>query len=260
VHPSWRDLVIDRLVGDDRGRRAFLERCGVDGAILAISVAGGRHGERALPLLRADADWDALTGRLREALRDGEERDVTRLLDALAATSTAGLDGEPRGELAALAGVCLERVRARGRDPDLPPVVLESWLRLAAVQDKPPAIPDLAHRWSELLPPDPVVWDEPAERQQAEDWLGFALLLSETAPQALRHLGFPDHYAAQLGRLREEAIRHDEPEVLERVRRLDPDVVLRPDPGLRLEWADHRPLDGPGVADDALVARVLADL
>jgi hypothetical protein len=259
VHPSWRDLVIDRLVGDDRGRRAFLERCGVDGAILAISVAGGRHGERALPLLRADADWDALTGRVRQALRDGEERDVTRLLDALAAASTAGLDGARRRELAALAGVCLERVQARWRDPDLPPVVLESWLRLAAVQDAPPAIPELVHRWSELLPPDPLDWDEPAEREQAVDWLGFALLVSETAPEALRRLGFPDHYTAQLGRLREGAIRQPAPDVLERLRQLDAD--LPPLPDLPREWADRTALAGaPTVADDALVARVLADL
>src|SRR5262249_39233252 len=61
VHPSWRDLLIDELAGDAASRLAFLSRCGLDGALVALSVGGGPAGERRLPLLRADADWDALT-------------------------------------------------------------------------------------------------------------------------------------------------------------------------------------------------------
>ena len=60
VHPSWRDLVIEALAEDAETRRHFLPRCGVDGAAVALSGGGGAAGERERPLLRCDADWDAL--------------------------------------------------------------------------------------------------------------------------------------------------------------------------------------------------------
>ena len=60
VHPSWRDLVIEELAEDAETRRHFLARCGVDGAAIALSGSGGAEGARERPLLREDADWDAL--------------------------------------------------------------------------------------------------------------------------------------------------------------------------------------------------------
>ena len=60
VHPSWRDLVIESLAADGEARRHFLPRCGVDGVAIALSWGGGASGERERPLLRCDADWDAL--------------------------------------------------------------------------------------------------------------------------------------------------------------------------------------------------------
>ena len=52
--------MIESLAEDAETRRHFLARCGVDGAALALSGAGGAAGERERPLLREDADWDAL--------------------------------------------------------------------------------------------------------------------------------------------------------------------------------------------------------
>jgi hypothetical protein len=49
VHPSWRDLVIEEVAATPGSRRDFLHRCGIDGALLALSTAGGAGGER----------WDA---------------------------------------------------------------------------------------------------------------------------------------------------------------------------------------------------------
>src|ERR1044072_990161 len=60
VHPSWRDLVIEALAADPDPRRHFLRCCGVDGVAIALSFGGGAAGERERPLLRCDADWDAL--------------------------------------------------------------------------------------------------------------------------------------------------------------------------------------------------------
>lgn len=85
VHPSWRDLVIDRLREDATERRSFLRRCGTYGALLALSGGGGVSGERELPLLIDDADWDALTDRLGELLRELEDATL-RVCCSLAAS------------------------------------------------------------------------------------------------------------------------------------------------------------------------------
>ncbi len=70
VHPTWRDLVIETLIADDRARRHFLRRTGVHGVELALSTAGGRAGARRLPLIQTDADGDALADRLYELVAE----------------------------------------------------------------------------------------------------------------------------------------------------------------------------------------------
>ncbi|HEY6399738.1 MAG TPA: ATP-binding protein, partial [Solirubrobacteraceae bacterium] len=91
VHPSWRDLVIDELREDTAGRRRFLEACGVHGTMLALSHGGGIAGERALPLLVSDADWDLLRDRLRQLLRELEDQDLARVLLTLDGTLRANI-------------------------------------------------------------------------------------------------------------------------------------------------------------------------
>src|SRR5581483_6328154 len=78
AHPSWRDLVIGGLAEDGEARRAFLGRCGLDGVLLALSVGGGAHGERTLPLLVEDADWDALLGHVGAVVDDLDIADRVR--------------------------------------------------------------------------------------------------------------------------------------------------------------------------------------
>ncbi|HEY3187892.1 MAG TPA: hypothetical protein VGJ70_10480, partial [Solirubrobacteraceae bacterium] len=70
VHPSWRDLVVDHLAASPAERRAFLEAAELPGIELALSTAGGPHGERALPLLVADEDWDALADAVHRLSRE----------------------------------------------------------------------------------------------------------------------------------------------------------------------------------------------
>jgi hypothetical protein len=112
IHPSWRDLVIDHLGSDDAARRQFLRSCSVHGALLALSVAGGDSGDRALPLLRHDADWDALTGRLYDLIPQLEPVELIGVLEALVLTTRGGLEVSSKVEAEALAEAVLSRVRS----------------------------------------------------------------------------------------------------------------------------------------------------
>src|SRR5437588_9773703 len=71
MHPSWRDLVIDHLASDDQARETFLQRCGLQGFLLALSTAGGATGERKSPLLVRAEDWDALIASVPRVIESG---------------------------------------------------------------------------------------------------------------------------------------------------------------------------------------------
>ena len=69
IHPSCRDLAIDQLTESPQDRARFLRYCSAVGVELASSLAGGPKGERQLPLLQTDKDWEALEARSTELAR-----------------------------------------------------------------------------------------------------------------------------------------------------------------------------------------------
>jgi hypothetical protein len=114
VHPSWRDLVIEQLRADGDARRRFLGALGPYGALLVLSSAGGAAGERALPLLIDDADWDAFNDRLVELLRELDDLDLARLLLACAEPLAVDLEARQAAELQSLVARRRPLVGTRG--------------------------------------------------------------------------------------------------------------------------------------------------
>ena len=193
VHPSWRDLVIDRLVLDAGARRGFLQCCAVDGMLLALSTGGGSAGTRSLPLLVEDCDWDATTDQLAALMPDLDEPSTTRLLIALAEAA----EHELNDELDALAAYTLELLTKRwnGSRDAIPVGLLGRWLELDGLISKRPPLPDLATTWIETLPcHDGDLPMSDAELSDLGDWLALVALLGEHAPEQLLAFGFPDRY------------------------------------------------------------------
>jgi hypothetical protein len=60
VHPSVRDTIIEYLRTHDSYRERFLATAQASGAVMALSTAGGAHGNLDRPLLRNLEDWNAL--------------------------------------------------------------------------------------------------------------------------------------------------------------------------------------------------------
>jgi len=94
MHPSVRDLVIEKLREHDADRVAFLSTAGPDAIILAISTGGGPTGERSLPLIVTDGDWAALESRISELPAEALPSVQLALLRALSAALTAA-SGRP---------------------------------------------------------------------------------------------------------------------------------------------------------------------
>src|SRR4051794_27688522 len=83
VHPSWRDLVIEYLVGNAAERAHFLEHMSIHGILLAISGGGGAEGTREFPLLVDAKDWSLLAEVCARVAGEVTEYGLRKLLTSL---------------------------------------------------------------------------------------------------------------------------------------------------------------------------------
>jgi hypothetical protein len=272
VHPSWRDLVIDELAADRAARLRFLTAAGLDGVLLAVSTAGGAYGERVLPLLVTDADWDALADRVHALAAELDARGHARLLDGLAAAigATDGRDPARHLEVLAVAEQALARATTlwarAGEELDVD--LLRSWYGLAGRVSAAPPPPALDRTWAALLPAGPLL-DPPSELERVDSWLALCEVLADHDRAALHRLGFFDRHAmlvADLAVLLESRVCGDGPvaaSALARLARLWPDVVPA---SLQLDepWDPFGPPEDPAppppLAAWLDVDRILRDL
>jgi hypothetical protein len=278
VHPSWRDLVIDELVSDLPRRRRFLERCSVNGILLAVSVAGGRVGERSFPLLVEDLDWDAAGDRLHGLVPELDDTDRHRLLAALGTAVEAAPAPRARREAEALAATVLDRLRAlwnEGCRP-APAGLLTQWFLLSAELSEARPPPDVAATWIELAPTEPVFAGSDAAVRRFDEWLELVAALREHRPAELEgQFGFPDRYAEVVRQFVEDAAsaagQESSPALascLRGLQRVAPEYAhgaLRVAVGLEREaeplaWAASKPHRNPPLPERSIVSRILSDL
>ncbi|HEV2711774.1 MAG TPA: hypothetical protein VGU26_01655 [Gaiellaceae bacterium] len=279
VHPSWRDLLITQLAAEAHARSRFLERCSLHGVLLALSTAGGAAGERLLPLLREDRDWDTLAARVDELAPDLDDASTTQLLEALGTALAADLSDWARAEAVALAAATLERLARMWDDSraTLSVSVLEAWFALAAGLLEPPRVPSIDRTWIELVPTEPV---DPASRLELvrlDEWLALADVLRTYVPHELDRFGFPARYYAVFAAFLAAAERVPEEaealvsRILRGLRRLAPaldpetehvtDVLAaRNEPWFEVRFETHPRRSEPAFGDRAFVTRVLRDL
>ena len=285
VHPSWRDLVIAQLAGDPAARRRFLSGCAQHGVMLALSTGGGAIGATRLPLLSADADWDALGDHMPQIVREADERTLAELLSALH-TALEAVTDEPRerAELASLVSLTLG-LATRARPPEKPVGVglLKAWWILAKLLPGTPRAPWLESTIEHLLPqraPDP---GSPIELSRYDELLTLAETLQELDPdglEAYEGLGFPGRQTALASELHHAArpLLASEPEspravYISRLLLRASDLVgwapqnlpfrvhVKQQVADQLESREVRGRhDGTARADERLVSRVLADL
>ena len=287
VHPSWRDLVIEEIARDPESRRRFLQRCSLEGLLLALSTAGGAGGGRQLPLLVDDADWDVVTDRMVALVRSLDDHALFRLLAALDEAAAVATDERLRREVLAVATTVLQMVRRiwDAGGGAVPTTLLAQWLDLAARLDEPLEPPRLLATWIELLPTESIDLAHRDDLRRLDDWISLVDVLRERLPERARELGFPDAQTPALRRAIASghalAARGADEETAERVartlRRLGrvvPQVVSdatpavralqAPDP-TRVEWWEPKlsPLDLPGEPpppERSIVGRILEDL
>ena len=230
--------LIDELRGDPVARRQFLSVSGVDGVTLAVSRAGGATGERTLPLLITDADWDAFGDRLHELLRELEDRDLVRILLAVGGALGAVNDRAQTRELDSLAVNLLGATRGAWdqRHGPVPVFLLEAWYAINARVINQVVPPLLAPTWAELHPGTLLLeHPEAGELTRTEEWLELAEVLSRYDRPVLEALDFFGRDRDLLERLivtltracTDEDLRPLCESVLARIERLVPELYLQ---------------------------------
>ena len=203
VHPSWRDLVIDQLERDPARRRAFLARCGIEGALLALSIAGGPAGERTLPFLIDDGDWDELLAHadaLVAELDTAERVRLARQVSEAILDRSHHDDRRATAELDALAARLLETILPAPIDQTTL-VLLSEWYALSELVREPPSPPDVAGVWIETVPTDELDLASREGVATLEAWTVLIGLLVRNDPAAVRRFGFPAGQDEVVGRL-----------------------------------------------------------
>jgi hypothetical protein len=278
VHPTWRDLVIGQLAGDDAARRQFLHRCGVHGIELALSTAGGPSGTSRLPLIACDADWDAVTDRLFALVLELEPTELLALLACLH-EAIEDLRGSREGaEAQALARTTLARVATLwdAAGAPIPLVQLAAWLDVASRLEPEPSPPRLSPTWVELLPASVPEPDDRAAVERFADWLTLCELLWDYNFELKAQLGHNDEHVELMASFVGRVELHKSlprPQAEQVVRALELIAVLEPDlqPLARFVGRDLRTAAAApsGLAPDLPeppppelfeVQRVLADL
>ncbi len=248
VHPTWRDLVIERLAGDAELRRRFLARCGPHGIVLALSVSGGVEGERRFPLICEDEDWDAVGDRIYALAPELESRDAATVLRALDGVLQEVRDDPLQaGEGAALARMALARLgelwEAAHAIVTLP--CIDAWLAVAGALKPPPWPRFLGVTWADLLPTTLPALDDLPEMQRFADWRTLCELVAAFSPDLLDELGYGVPQRALM-----RAFRERERTGLPRFAELGASPA--PEPSIE-EWRAQRNADN-------VIRRVLLDL
>lgn len=193
VHPTWRDLVIERLAADAGLRRHFLSRCGAHGVALALSTSGGAEGHRRLPLIRDDEDWDAIGDRIYVVAPELESREAVSVLVAIDHLLAAVADDATRaGEAAALARMALERFGELWESSHavLALPCIDAWLSAAGRLKPPPWPRFLGATWANLLPTELPRPEDLSEMQRFTDWRTLCEAVATFSEALLDELGY----------------------------------------------------------------------
>jgi hypothetical protein len=207
VHPSCRDLVIEELSTQPDLQTTFLQSMSLQGIKLAISDSGGATGERQLPLMNHDGDWDILKERCLHIVRSNPQGQITDLLTVLVSAMTNTSDLSRKEHLyRTISSVCQaiaerwNREAVRLQTDDLLAYCEASLLVTPFIP-----IPNLEASWAMHLENARTAMDDaenyPLSEEPIRNWVKFMTAIDNNEPRFLRAKGFPIKMMADISRL-----------------------------------------------------------
>jgi hypothetical protein len=208
VHPSIRDVAIEYLMTHDAERERFLRTTSPAGLILGLSSGGGSFGTLSLPLLRRDADWDALESRaveLATALPSKEQVALVRGVMSPLLSEGVQLHERDRQRLRSIVEHCLQTARSRwdAEQRVLEPATLRTYFDSSTLVRVYVPCPELEATWSDAretiegCADSGGSFDADGLRAVAE----LLAVLRRSEPRYLRVLGWPQDHDPLVRRL-----------------------------------------------------------
>jgi hypothetical protein len=208
THPSWRDLIIGHLIRTPSDRVRFLERCNIHGILLALSEAGGPEGDRVLPLLIHDRDWEAIHATVKRLVEPQNVYTVgmalTALLDAISDTQPgSGADTRRREQLVNLAAtaLCACQQEWDANEAVVHLAVLKTYYELSIHIVPLPPMPNLLPTWKDHWESARSEVSQASEYETTVDqnyamgcWLDLASWVGKSEPRFLKQVNFPDAF------------------------------------------------------------------
>ena len=208
IHPSCRDLVIEELAQEHDLQSKFLGAMSLQGIKLAISDSGGAIGDRHMPLMNHQGNWDLLKRRCLEVIASGTQDEMTDLLTVIVSAATNTTDPERKGHLCrTIASVC-EAVRTKWdcNASSLSTEDLTAYCDASILLTPLASIPKLASSWEfhldamketiEHAENDQILNPRPIRR-----WVAFTAVVHNNEPRFLRVVGFPWRLTGDINRL-----------------------------------------------------------
>jgi hypothetical protein len=199
LHPSWRDLMIERLASRSDDRHEFLRKCGVEGLFLTLSVEGGATGARNLPLLPGAEEVTIARDQIRRIVY-GEPDQTARVVN-LAQDLAFGLRGSALGRSEALVEPLLLACQELWDETGAALTVgnLKAWWSASTAVTPLPHSPRLESTWiaQDLrgeLDADMELFDHSPNALKLRNWVRLVRLIQSNEPRFLRQLDFPDSY------------------------------------------------------------------
>ncbi len=154
IHPSYRDLVVEEISSDISVTKRLLEFASIDIIKLALSDAGGAKGERKLPLLSTNEQWNILKSRCLQIIDEMTDKySLTSLLTILRSSYSSASEQSIKGKIACVSTDLLEKLLLRwnARKELLGSELLNAFYELSVIIKKLLPSPDLESTWKASL-------------------------------------------------------------------------------------------------------------
>ena len=207
IHPSYRDLVIEKISEDLATVKKLLELATVDLLKLAISDSGGAEGKRQLPLLSSEEQWEIFEKRCcSQILQLESPHDILSILTAIDSKFANASDTTTKTNISntvkAILIVLIEKWNKSKQaiQSDL----LKRFYNLSLIISPLPPSPDLEETWTQSVSRFEEAIanyknDKVFYADDFEEWIKVIGILDKNEPRLLRQFSFPEAYEKVLG-------------------------------------------------------------
>ena len=197
VHPSYRDLVIEKISLNRAMRLRYLEVGGMPALSLALSQTGGAVGSREFPLLPDSESWETLRKACVALIESGDDGLISQIIaiaDSVSVQTNQLI--EEFDEL--VKSICYATTNIwNKREKRVPAKMLESFFGLASKSKHEIDAPKVGFSWEESTKACQEGWTGDSHSEYANellDWSKLAKTLVENEPRSAKKFGFPLDY------------------------------------------------------------------